>query len=161
MAESETKDINPPEFYVNYFDRKTKVYDAYYNLVRSKSSKKIQPALVIDLGSALFDSWVRMKKLRDEGKGDIPKDPALACAEHYAFARWIAFKEPVVGRVLEVWGIPMYHTIKDGLAAIGLQQSIASGGGVVTPSTPRQKRWGQLGVKAGVEFANSFSPRAA
>ncbi|MEZ6074095.1 MAG: hypothetical protein R3C56_00030 [Pirellulaceae bacterium] len=161
MPDPEKKDVNPPEFYVTYFDRKTKVSVAYYNLVRSKAAKKFNPSLAIDLGAALHESWTGMKKLRDLGKGDIPTDPALACAEHFAFARWIGFKEPVVGRILEIWGIPMYHTLKKGLAAVGSQQGIQTGGGVVTPSTPRQELWGRLGVKAGLEFVEAFSPKLA
>ena len=159
MADQSDVDVKSPEFYVAHFDTETKVSVAYYNLVRSKASKKFDPSLAFDLGSALLCSWAKMKQLRDLGKGDFSTDPALACAEHFAFARWITFTDPVVGRLLEIWGVPMYHQIKKGLAAVRVQQSIATGGGAVTPSTPRQERWGRLGVKAGMDFVESFKPK--
>jgi hypothetical protein len=162
MADSNSPDIHPPEYYVKFADGKSKVYDAYYNAVRSKASgKTVNVSLNSDLGKALHNSWTCLKGVRDLGKSDIANDPALACAEHFAFARWITFKEPFVGMLLDVYGIPGYQAIKKGFAAIGQQQSIQLGGGAVTPSTPRQERWGKLGVKAGQELVKSFLPLQA
>lgn len=147
-----------PHYYVAYFDKETGVHDAYYQLLRGNAAGQKPSAAPVGLGSALWQSWGRMKSMRDDATTIYAQDPSLASAEHFAFCRWIAYCDRVLGFILDIWGVTGYHMIKDGLAAINLQQAIKTGGGVVTPSTPEQERWARLGIKAGFDLARSFNP---